>query len=311
MINVIGVNKTYIDSGTEALKDVSLSLNSGRIIGLLGPNGAGKSTLIRVLSTILKFEEGELTIDGLSIKENPLEVRKKIAVALQYSSVETWLSVYENLIVYGKFYGYCGNELNERIEKVIELFQLQEYVNTRANELSGGYRKRLQLARCFLSDSRILILDEPTAGLDPIIKDKLYGLLRTYSREGKLVILATQLLDEIEKVCDEVVIINKGKIIIHDTVDEVKELFGGTKKITLFFEEVDEEIDKKIKDIAKEYEIEYLIDEEKIILIATNKIANRLCRKIFEDLDPQRIDVNNESIEGIFIRLFSTNEKRS
>lgn len=309
MINASGLYKTYIDSGTEALLDVSFSFNAGKIIGLLGPNGAGKSTLIRVISTILKFEKGELTIDEFSVKEHPLEVRKKIAVALQYSSVEMWLSVYENLIVYGKFYGYSGKDLNERIDMVIELFQLNDYVDTRANELSGGFRKRLQLARCFLCDSEIIILDEPTAGLDPIVKEKLYRLLRSYSNEGKLVILATQQLDEVEKVCDEVVIINEGNIVIHDTVNEVKKLFGDQKVITLVFEEMNKVIRKKIEDIAQKFDIEFVLNKEKVKLTATNKITNQLCRKIFEELDPAGIDVTNESIESIFIRLFALNDE--
>ncbi len=187
MIEVRNLHKTYITKGkhVEALKGISLSIKKGQVLGLLGPNGAGKSTLVKILSTIIKQDSGEFEIDGIVYQNNSEAYRSRIAVVLQNSSLELWLSVLENLKIYGRFFGLKGQALEAAIKRVTGMFGLTPFLHKQARELSGGYRKRLQIAKTFMVDTKVLILDEPTEGMDPLIKNDLINTyVRRHNRAG-------------------------------------------------------------------------------------------------------------------------------
>ncbi len=302
MIKVKGLYKNYNSEGDiiEAVRNISFTLEKGDVLGILGPNGAGKSTLIKILSTVLDKDKGEVLFDECKIDEKK-KYRNKFTVAMQNSSLESWLSVEENLKIYGKFYGLKKQALKEEVNRVMEVFDLLEYKNKRAAELSGGYRKRLQLAKCFLIDAPIMLLDEPTVGLDPFSKKMVMNLIKNKVEEGKTILFTTQIINEVELICNKLMIINKGINIETDYIENIKNKFDYKKRMKFTFEELTTEIYNKVTDICSQELVEK--SDNSLLLNLSMKIENEKIKiyKLFNALNPISISVIEPSLEDIFI----------
>ncbi len=218
-----------------AVDDVSFYVKEGEIFGLLGPNGAGKTTTVRILTTILQPTSGTVRVLGSDVTKDPLKVREQIAVVLQETAVETLLSVRDNLTIYGLLHGLSSTDNRHRIEKVLEQFGLQGKQNEKAQDLSLGLRRRLQVAKVFMVDSPILFLDEATTGMDPIIKRQTLDAIRELARNGRTILLTTQLLEEAEALCDHIVIMNQGKTIASGNLDKLRTLTTKRFHVSLTF----------------------------------------------------------------------------
>jgi len=204
------------------LSKVSFEVRSGEIFVFLGPNGGGKSTLFRLLSTLLPLQSGECEILGFSLRKQIAEIRERIGVVFQSPSVDRKLTVNENLLHQGHLYGLRGAELNQRRTAMLERFKLTDRVRDRVETLSGGLRRRVELAKGLLHRPRLLLLDEPSTGLDPAARSDMWGYLRELrDQEGVTVVLTTHLLEEADK-ADRIAILDRGQLVALDSPDALR-----------------------------------------------------------------------------------------
>lgn len=220
-------NLTYRYDRRPALQGVSFSVNKGEIFGLLGPNGGGKTTVFRILCTLLVAESGQARVLGWEVAENPFKVRRQIGVVFQSNSLDVQLTVAENLLHQGHLYGLRGRELRDRVEETLSRLGLQERSRHLVRTLSGGLRRRVELAKGLLHRPPVLLLDEPTLGLDPGVRLDLWTHLRMLrDKEDVTVLLTTHLMEEAER-CDQLAVLSEGRLITSGTPEVLKEKIGG------------------------------------------------------------------------------------
>ncbi len=218
-----------------AVDSVSFKVYRNEIYGLLGPNGAGKTTTINILITLLKPTSGEAYIDGIDVVKKPAEVRKRIGVVFQDPSLDMFLTAYENMYIHGRIYGLSGRELEKRIYELLDFVDLKQYANKVVRYFSGGMRRRLEIARALIHEPEILFLDEPTIGLDPQTRNRVWEYITRIKREkGVTILMTTHYMDEAEMLCDRIAIMDHGKIIAEGTADYLKSLVGSDVVIVRF-----------------------------------------------------------------------------
>jgi ABC-2 type transport system ATP-binding protein len=224
-IRIEGISHWYGER--QALDGISFEVGRGEIFGLLGPNGGGKSTLFRLLSTLLPLARGEAQVLGFDLRRQVAEIRAHIGVVFQSPSVDRKLTVSENLLHQGHLYGLSGSELRTRIQEMLERYRLLDRAGDRVETLSGGLRRRVELAKGLLHRPQLLLLDEPSTGLDPAARSDLWEHLRQIRQEdGVTVLLTTHLLEEAEK-ADRLAILNRGHLVALDTPDALRATVGG------------------------------------------------------------------------------------
>ncbi len=224
-IEVEGLTKYYGE--IKAVDHISFEVNEGEIFGFLGPNGAGKTTTVKMLTTILKPTSGKALVAGYDVVKEQRKVRKKIGVVFQDPSVDRQLTGFENLYLHGIIYGMSGKELRKRIEEALKFVELSEFANVPLKKYSGGMVRRLEIARAMLHDPEILFLDEPTLGLDPQTRAKVWEFIQELKERGVTVFLTTHYMEEADKLCDRVAIIDHGKIAAIGTPEELKGMIGS------------------------------------------------------------------------------------
>lgn len=248
-VEVSGITKKF--GPITAVDNVSFDVIEGEIFGFLGPNGAGKTTLIRILTTLLKPTEGGAMVACCDVAKEPEKVRREIGVVPQAMTSDLDLTGYENMDIYGRFYGISSKERKERIKYLLEMVGLTARADDLVAAYSGGMRRRLEVARVLVHRPKILFLDEPTIGLDPQSRHVVWDFLRKL-REGDTmtVFLTTHYMEEAETLCNRVAIIDSGKIIAIGSPDELKSQIPGNDIISLTFENLSEDIVGRIKDLT-------------------------------------------------------------
>lgn len=223
LLEVRNIRKIYRTKRgeSEALKGVSLTINQSEILSLLGVNGAGKSTLSSIIATLHPATSGDILFKGESIYRNIELFRSKIGYCPQKPNLNPMLTLEQNLIFAGRFYGLSENVIKARIKKLSDQFELEEYMQQSASVLSGGYKQRFMIARSLIHNPELIILDEPTVGLDPHIRRNLWDIIRGLKQQGITILLTTHYLDEAEKLSDRVCILHKGQIQLIDTPDKL------------------------------------------------------------------------------------------
>lgn len=224
VIELRSLSKNYGDF--RALQEVSLTIEKGMIFGLLGPNGAGKSTLIKILSCQSRPSSGSAYILGLDVVSDKKDVLSTIGVAPQENSFYDELTVQENLRYFGSLYGISSIEIKKRSHKILDLLKLDDKKNNRAVTLSGGMKTRLNIACALVHKPEVLILDEPSVGLDPISKKALWDTIREVNNEGTSILITTHNMEEADLLCDRVLIMNRGKIVVEGKQDDLKNMVG-------------------------------------------------------------------------------------
>ncbi|MDZ7268711.1 MAG: ATP-binding cassette domain-containing protein [candidate division KSB1 bacterium] len=220
-------NLTHSYNGRPALRGVGFSVSAGEIFGILGPNGGGKTTLFRILATLLQADGGHARVGGCDVAQQPQQVRRLLGVVFQSPSVDGKLTVAENLQHQGRLHGLHRALLEQRLTALLQRFGLQERRRELVENLSGGLRRRVELAKSLLHQPALLLLDEPSTGLDPGARRELWDLLRHLQiSEGVTVLLTTHLLEEAEK-CDRLAILDAGRLVALGTPEELKARIGG------------------------------------------------------------------------------------
>jgi len=304
------LSKSY--GAINAVDGIDLSVNYGKIFGFLGPNGAGKTTTIKLLTTLIPPTAGSMKILGIDAIYSPLEVRKKIGVVLQQPSYEPTLSVEKSLEKYGMMWNVERKIRQDRVEELLSAFDLEEIRNIKNDELSIGQRRRVQVAREFMHDMNLLFLDEPTVGLDPSARRGLLDFIKHKAKDGLTVFFTTHLLNEAEYICDEVAIINKGKIIAIDTPDELKNKFGREKTIKIHLDATRKDLSNLLIGI-KDYELDF--NSGTNITIRSND-SEEVLLKILQILTANNIMIEDlsaipTSLEEIFLSVVNKSNASS
>lgn len=295
-----------------AVDSIDLSVNSGKIFGFLGPNGAGKTTTIKLLTTLIPPTRGTINILGIEATQHPLEVRKKIGVVLQQPSYEPTLSVEKSLEKYGMMWNVESKTRKDRVEELLSSFNLEEIRNIKNEDLSIGQRRRVQVAREFMHDMKLLFLDEPTVGLDPSARRGLLDFIKKKVKEGLTVFFTTHILNEAEYICDEIAIINKGMIIAVDTPEELKNKFGKEKTIKIHIQETRKTLSNLLLGI-KDYELDF--NSGTNITIRSN-YSEEVLLKIIQILTANNIPIEDlsvvpTSLEEIFLTVVKNSNASS
>lgn len=224
-----------------AVDAVSFDAAAGEIFGLLGPNGAGKTTTLRVIATTLRATSGTATIAGFEITRQPEEVKKHIGVLTTDIGVYERFSGRENLRYFGQLYGVSKEKLESRIEELIDLLAMREFIDRRAGKYSTGMKQKLAIARSVIHDPEVIIFDEPTSGLDVLASQTVLRFMQQVKEQGKCVILSTHQMSDAEKLCDRVAIIHQGKVVSNDYIHKIKEQTQTTSLEEAFLRLVEEQ----------------------------------------------------------------------
>ncbi len=306
-------NITFIyPNGVKALDNVSFTISwlESKIVGILGPNGAGKTTLLNILTTTFKNFEGKASINGFDTKRDYYKIREIISVATQQLIVDALLSVEDNLYIYGRLARLKG--LGEKIESLLTSFHLDDKKKELVLNLSGGQMRRVQICRALLKEyAEIFFIDEPTIELDPIGKMTVWNEILRLKNNGKLVILATNDMDDVENVCDEVIFINKGKVIFQGKTKELKEKYKENEKVVIkTFSEFPLEKLNDIKDDFQGTQFEKSSNNEVVIYTTKGK---EIIPKVVENflrngIEVKEVDIILPTLNEIFNIVVRKNE---
>jgi ABC-2 type transport system ATP-binding protein len=288
-----------------AVAGVSIEVRRGEVFGLLGPNGAGKTTLVRMLTTLLPPSEGNATVAGEDVVRHPRRVRERIGVIPQALTSDLDLTGWENIDIYGQFYGVPRRERRQRAQRLLEMVGLRERANDLVATYSGGMRRRLEIARGLIHSPEVLFLDEPTIGLDPQSRRAVWDLLEALRKESEITIsLTTHYMDEAEQLCDRIAIVDRGKIIALDTPAGLKRGVEGSDRVEL---EVDTDGERIAQALGAESDVrEVIAAGENRITLSTDDGA-RILPGLIERVEAagahvKSISVHKLSLEDVFIR---------
>lgn len=298
-ISVQNIVKTY---GTQrAVDGVSFEIPSGEIVGFIGPNGAGKSTTMKIITGYLSQFEGTVLVNGLDVRENPIEVKKTIGYLPEHNPLYLDMYVREYLLFFAKMYG-LGDTSKSAVDEVIEKIGLEKEQHKKISMLSKGYRQRVGLASVLIHNPQVLILDEPTTGLDPNQLVEIRNLIETVGK-SKTVLLSTHIMQEVEAICDRVIIINDGRIIANDSAETIKK--QNTSELTLSVEFLEECTKEKLLTIPLVKEVAMVSEKHWLLSPIENADIRQNVFKfaVEHNLTVLSSQVQEKSLEKVFYEL--------
>ncbi|MFC5790948.1 ATP-binding cassette domain-containing protein [Agromyces tardus] len=297
VISAVDLVKRYGD--VAAVDGLSFEVAAGESFGLLGPNGAGKSTTMRMIGAVSTRTGGELSILGLDPDRNGPDIRSQLGVVPQADNLDTELRVRENLLVYGRYFGLPRKVVAERADELLAFAQLEDKGDAKVDALSGGMKRRLTIARGLINDPRILLLDEPTTGLDPQARHILWDRLFRLKEQGKTLVLTTHYMDEAEQLCDRLIVVDHGRIMAEGTPAELIRRYSSREVLELRFgSDRNEEVARALEGSGDRVEV--LPDR---ILVYTADGEAELERIVDAGLHPRTSLVRRSSLEDVFLRL--------
>src|SRR5215831_4640820 len=230
-----------------AVDGLSFSVARGTIFGLLGPNGAGKSTTLKILTTLSRPTSGTASVLGFDVVKRPLDVRRRIVSVIQETAVDLLLSVRDNLLTFARFHQIDTRTAQRRAAHVIECFRLNAEAERKVQDLSGGFRRRVQVAKAFMVETPVLFLDEFSTGMDPLLKREVMSMLRQEARRGRTILLTTQILSEAKELCEDILIIDHGRQVARGDLSSLKLLSQGIYEVSMTFDHMPEHIESELQ----------------------------------------------------------------
>ena len=303
MIEIKDVTKSY--GRQKVLQNVSFEIMEGELFGLLGPNGAGKSTLIDILTGIQSMDSGDIFINGKSIKTDKVEIRKHLGLVPQDIALLEELNAVDNLEYLGGLYGLAGAELKSQIEKLLEVAGLTDKKKEKVKNYSGGMKRRLNIAVAMLHNPSILILDEPTVGVDAQSRQHIFDYIQSLAEQGTTILYTSHYMEEIEALCKRVFILDLGEEVAYGTKEEVKKLVGHTQTVALTLDRVPAGFDEVLKN--SENGIQFVtVDGQDIALTIDQTIFSMM--KLIEQVEQAQlviksVNVKETTLEEAFLQL--------
>lgn len=297
LIKATSLTKRF--DGLTAVDSIDFAVNEGESFGFLGPNGAGKTSTMKMIGATSPISGGELSVLGLDPTRDGPRLRSRLGVVPQENNLDEELSVYDNLMMYGRYFDMRRADIKERIEELLEFVQLQEKRTAKIQTLSGGMKRRVVIARGLINEPDLFILDEPTTGLDPQARHVLWDRLYRLKQRGVTLIITTHYMDEAEQLCDRLVIMDKGKIVAEGSPRALIEEHSPGEVVELRFPVgVLETLNNQIEELSPRTEI--LADRALIYTDDAEKTINTVNAN---GLDPETVLARRSTLEDVFLRL--------
>ena len=307
-LEVHNIVKTF--GPVRAVDGLSFAVAPGTIFGLLGPNGAGKSTTLKILTTLSRPTSGMASVLGFDVVKRPLEARRRITSVIQETAVDLLLSVRDNLLTFARFHQVEARTAQRRAAQVLERFRLTAEAERKVQDLSGGFRRRVQVAKAFMVETPVLFLDEFSTGMDPLLKREVMTMLRDEARRGRTILLTTQILSEAEELCEDILIIDHGRQVARGDLSTLKLLSQGVYEVSMTFDAMPERIESELEALPtlrrrienSTLQVAFKAPEGQVLDIVTALARNRRVL---------RLEVNGASLEDVFLELTQQEEVKS
>jgi lipooligosaccharide transport system ATP-binding protein len=273
---------------------ISFSIDEGEMFGFLGPNGAGKTTTMRMIQCVSPITAGKLDVMGMDVSTHQREIKYFMGVVPQENNLDGDFTVYENLLVYSRYFDIPREEAEKRIEELLDFVQLQEKRDVMTESLSGGMKRRLVLARALINQPRLLILDEPTVGLDPQARHLIWEKLRSLQKQGVTIVLTSHYLDEVEKLCNRLVVMDNGKILVEGSPRGVIDEFIGSDII-------EAEHSPQLLECLIKKEVNYEVIGDIVHIYPDN--AMELSEYLLMECSLSKISARPATLEDVFLKL--------
>jgi ABC-2 type transport system ATP-binding protein len=308
ILELKNITKRYDDK--LVVDNINFSIGKGETFGLLGPNGAGKSTIISMICGLVKPDQGDVIIDGYSIIKNPTLAKKSIGVVPQDIALYESLSAIDNLKFWGTLYGLSGSLLKSRIDEVLEITGLKDRSKDKIKNYSGGMKRRINIAAAFMHHPKLLIMDEPTVGIDPQSRNHILEFTKNLNEKyGTTVIYTSHYMEEVESLCNRLMILDEGKIIAGGTQDEIKRMISNEENIEINLTNYSNEIQLKLRALKNVSGINFKDGLLTIIINSSNKngIQDIIDILIHNNVKIQNLNVKVPNLETVFLKLTGKN----
>jgi lipooligosaccharide transport system ATP-binding protein len=297
LVEATGLTKKFGDF--VAVDSIDFQIAEGEAFGFLGPNGAGKTSTMKMITTVSPITHGSLTVFGLDPATSGRQIRQRIGVVPQEDNLDVELTVAENLYVYGRYHDMGRADIRRRTQELLEFAQLEERADSQVEPLSGGMKRRLTIARALINDPELVILDEPTTGLDPQARHVLWDRLYRLKQQGATLIITTHYMDEAEQLCDRLVVMDKAKIVAEGSPRSLIDQYAPREVVELrFFDGHEDEAVRRLAGLANRSEI--LADR---ILLYTDDADDTQRGLASRGLHPDQVLVRRSTLEDVFLRL--------
>jgi lipooligosaccharide transport system ATP-binding protein len=294
IVKARGLTKRF-DHDVLAVDHIDFDVYKGECVGFLGPNGAGKTTTVRMIYCFYPVTEGELTVAGLNVSTQAREIKGRIGVSPQEDNLDPDFSVIKNLQVYARYFGVPKEEATKRAMQLLKFFALDEKCDASIYQLSGGMKRRLIMARALINEPKILLLDEPTTGLDPQGRHLVWDEIRTLRKQGVTIILTTHYMDEAAALCDRILIVDNGKLIQVGAPNELIKQFAGEDVLEV---EYDEAMVKTLKAELPNAEVEVFGDQVRVFAK-----QHGVFESIIKQFPNKTMTIRNANLEDVFLKL--------
>ena len=298
-LEVLEVSKIY--GQVKALDSITFHVEEGEIFSLLGPNGAGKTTLMEIIVGIREPTSGTVRVFGIDVQLNPKEVSKIVGFNPQETMLYDELTGIENLEFFASLYGLERDTFKERIEELSDMLDVRDLLRKRVGKLSGGQKRRISIIASILHMPKLLILDEPTVGLDPEARRDFWDIIWRLRDTGSTIVLSTHYMEEADELCDRVAIMDLGKIVAIDEPDNLKRMFGGSSKVIVSIKSrYLERAEEALRELRPRKGIEGLVMETNSPESLVPKVISTLDRA---GLEPERVEIRKPTLEDVFLNL--------
>ncbi len=302
IVQVSGLTKKFDD--LVAVNDVSFGIAEGEIFGLLGPNGAGKTTTISMISCLIEPNAGDITVDGHSVAKDPTKVKRALGVVPQEIALYPALSAAENLSFWGQMYGLHGQALKDAVTDALRLAGLEDRAKERIEKYSGGMKRRINIAAGILHHPRVILMDEPTVGIDPQSRNHILETVKELNRSGMTVLYTSHYMEEVEFLCHRIAIMDHGKIIALGTLDELRDIVGSMDVVEILVKDVSDERLEAVRAIEGVTGADRIEDGLRVLTASSGSILGKTIQALESDgSHVASVSVTEPNLESVFLHL--------